>query len=180
MDILSPPTTETSSTEPTLSQSYIENQMQQMNESIMNSIGSMFDKFQQSEEQRFLNLSEEINQLKGRMDLYDLTTNTTQGPSTSSNENLTSEIKAALQQGIDGISFEVKAQASSHVDHVVGMYICLFQNVLRYIKPRLYSTLFSSKVGQTAACARTSSNIECDMRAFQEEVWDSRYAQGAL
>ena len=74
----------------------------------------------------------------------------------------------------------VKAQASSHVDHVVGMYIYLFQNVLRYIKPRLYSTLFSSKVGQTAACARTSSNIECDMRAFQKEVWDSRYAQGTL
>ena len=45
------------------------------------------------------------------MDLYDLTTNAAQGPSTSSNQNLTSEIREALQQGIDGISFEVKAQA---------------------------------------------------------------------
>ena len=46
------------------------------------------------------------------MDLYDLTTNTTQGSSTSSNENLTSKIKEVLQQGIDGISSEDKAQAS--------------------------------------------------------------------
>ena len=46
------------------------------------------------------------------MDLYDCTTNTAQGPSTSSNQNLTSEIREALQQEIDGISFEVKAQAS--------------------------------------------------------------------
>ena len=105
-----PPTVETSQT--IVSQSYIEHQMKQMNDSITTSIGSMFDKFQQSVEQRFLNLSEEINQLKGHMDLYDLSTNTTQGLSTSSNENLTSEIKAALQQEFDGISSEVKAQAS--------------------------------------------------------------------
>ena len=46
------------------------------------------------------------------MDLYDLTTKAAQGPSTSSNQNLTSEIREALQQGIDEISFKVKAQAS--------------------------------------------------------------------
>ena len=46
------------------------------------------------------------------MDLYNFTTNAAQDPSTSSNQNLTSEIKEALQQGIDGISSEVKAQAS--------------------------------------------------------------------
>ena len=57
-------------------------------------------------EQRFQNLSEEINQLKGRIDLYDLTTTIThnvQGPSISSSGNLTSEIKEVLQQGIEGI-----------------------------------------------------------------------------
>ena len=63
-------------------------------------------------EQRFQKLSEEISQLKSRMDLYDLMATTTQGPSTSTNSNLTSEIREALQQGIDGISYEVKAQAS--------------------------------------------------------------------
>ena len=46
------------------------------------------------------------------MDLYDLTTNAAQGPSTSLNQNLISEIREALQQEIDGISSEVKAQAS--------------------------------------------------------------------
>ena len=45
------------------------------------------------------------------MDLYDLTTTTTQGPSISSNQNLTSEIREALYQGIDGISSEVKVQS---------------------------------------------------------------------
>ena len=63
-------------------------------------------------EQRFQKLREEINQLKSWMDLYDLTTKAAQGPSTSSNQNLTSEIREALQQGIDEISFKVKAQAS--------------------------------------------------------------------
>ena len=83
-----------------------------MTESITTSIDSMFEKFNQLVEQRFQNLSEEVNQLKGRMDLYDLTTTTTQGPSTSSNENLTSKIKEVLQQGIEGILSEVKAQYS--------------------------------------------------------------------
>ena len=86
--------------------------MRQMIESITTSIGSMFKKFNQPVEQRFQNLSEKINQLKSRMDLYDHTTNTVQGQSTSSNQNLTSEIREALQQGINRISSQVKAQAS--------------------------------------------------------------------
>ena len=81
-------------------------------ESITTSIGSMFKKFNQSVKQRFQKLSEKINQLKGRMNLYDLTTNVAQGPSTSSNQNLTSNIREVLQQGIDGISSKVKAQSS--------------------------------------------------------------------
>ena len=97
IDMPTAPTVETSIVETTVSQSYIEHQMKQMTDSITTSIGSMFDKFQQSVKQRFLNLSKKINQLKGRIDLYELTINTTQGPSTSSNENLTSEIKEALQ-----------------------------------------------------------------------------------
>ena len=89
--------------------------MQQMTKSFMTSTGSMFNKFHQSVEQRFQSLSEEINQLKGRMDLYDLTTTITpnvQGPSISSSGTLTSEIKEVLQQGIKDITSEVKAQAS--------------------------------------------------------------------
>ena len=112
MDIPASATTETPIIEPSVSQSYIDNQMRQMMESITTSIGSMFEKFNQSVEQRFQKLSEKINQLKSRMDLYNFTTNAAQDPSTSSNQNLTSEIKEALQQGIDGISSEVKAQAS--------------------------------------------------------------------
>ena len=50
--------------------------------------------------------------MKSRIDLYDHTINAAQGPFTSSGQNLTSEISEALQQGIDGISSEVKAQAS--------------------------------------------------------------------
>ena len=50
MDIPAPTITETSSIEPIVSQSYIDNQMQQMTESITASIGSMFDKFHQSVE----------------------------------------------------------------------------------------------------------------------------------
>ena len=84
---------ETPIIEPSVSQSYINNQLRQMTESIITSIGSMFEKFNQLVEQRFQKLSEEINQLKSRMDLYDLTTKATQGPSTSSNQNLMSEIR---------------------------------------------------------------------------------------
>ena len=117
MDTPTPPTmdipafapTETPISEPLVSQSYRENQMRQMTESIIISIGSMFEKFNQSVEQRFQNLSEEISQLRRWKDLHDLTTTTTQGPSTSTNGNLTSKIKEVLQQGIDGISSEVKA-----------------------------------------------------------------------
>ena len=112
MDIFASATTQTPIIEPSVSQSYIDNQMRQMMKSITTSIGSMFEKFNQSVEQRFQKLSEKINQLKSRTDLYDLTTNATQGPSTSLNPNLTSEIREALQQGIDGISSKVKAQAS--------------------------------------------------------------------
>ena len=104
MDIPASAPTKTPILEPSVSQSYLENQMRQMTESITTSIGSMFEKFSQSVEQRFQNLSEEISQLRGRMDLYDLTVTTIQGPSTSTNGNLTSEIKEVLQQGIDGIS----------------------------------------------------------------------------
>ena len=51
-------------------------------------------------EYRFQNLSEEINQLKVRMDLYDLTTTAShdaQGSSTSPMNNISSEIKDVLQ-----------------------------------------------------------------------------------
>ena len=65
-------------------------------ESITTFISSMFEKFNQSVEQRFQNICGKINQLKSRMDLYDLTTNAAQGPSTSSSQNLTSEIREAL------------------------------------------------------------------------------------
>ena len=112
MDIPTSDTTQTPIIEPSVSQSYFKNQMRQMTESIIISIGSMFEKFNQSVEQKFQNLSEKINQLKSRMDLYDLTTNAAQGPFTSSNPNLTSEIREALQQEIDRISSKVKAQAS--------------------------------------------------------------------
>ena len=67
-----------------------------MIESITTSIGSMFENFNQSVEQRFQKLSEEISQLKNQMDHYDLMSTTAQGPSTSSNQNLTSEIREVL------------------------------------------------------------------------------------
>ena len=91
MDMPAPNVTETSTLEPIVSQAYIENQMRQMTESLTTSIGSMLDKLNQSMEYRFQNLSEEINQLKARMDLYDLTkiaTHDVQGPSTSSMNNI--------------------------------------------------------------------------------------------
>ena len=53
MDMPAPPIAETSIIESTLSQTYIEHQMKQMTDSITTSIGSMFDKFHQSMEQRF-------------------------------------------------------------------------------------------------------------------------------
>ena len=74
--------------------------MRQLLESITTSIGSMFEKLNQSVEYRFQNLSKEINQLKARMDMHDLTTSTpqdTQGPSTSSMPNIFTEIKETLQ-----------------------------------------------------------------------------------
>ena len=110
-----PNATETSTIEPTVSQAYIKNQMRQLTESLTTSIGSMFDKLNQTMKYKFLNLSEKINQLKARMDLYDLTkevTHDVQGPSTSSIGNTTSDIKEVLQQGIESISSEVKAQSS--------------------------------------------------------------------
>ena len=77
-------------------------------------MGSMFEKFNQLVEYRFQNLSEKINQLKTRMDMYDLTTTTphdTQGPSTNSMNNTSTEIKEILKQGVEDITFEVKAQS---------------------------------------------------------------------
>ena len=50
--------------------------MRQLSQSITSSIGSMFDKLNQSVESKFQHISEEINQLKDRMDTYDLTTPT--------------------------------------------------------------------------------------------------------
>ena len=88
--------------------------MRQLNESLTTFIGSMFENLHQFMEYKFQNLSEEINQLKARIDLYDLTTTTpheVQGPSISSMNNIFTEIKDILQQGIDGITSEVKAQA---------------------------------------------------------------------
>ena len=60
----------------------------------------MFEKLNQSVEYKFQNLSEEINQLKARMDLYDLTTiapHDVQGPSISFMNNNFIEIKDILQ-----------------------------------------------------------------------------------
>ena len=48
------------------------------------------------------------------MDMYDLTISTpqdTQGPSTSSMPNTSTEINEILQHGIEDIIFEVKAQS---------------------------------------------------------------------
>ena len=73
--------------------------MRQLSKSITTSMCSMFEKLNQSVEYRFQNLSEEINQLKARMDMYDLTASTpydTQGPSTSSKQNTSTEIKKIL------------------------------------------------------------------------------------
>ena len=114
MEMSAPSDTETSTSEPIVSQAYIENQMRQLSESLTTSKGSMFEKLNQSMEYRFQNLSEEINQLKARMDLYDLTTSTphnVQGPSTSSMNNISTKIKNVLQERIEGITSEVKAQA---------------------------------------------------------------------
>ena len=73
--------------------------MRQLSESLTTSIGSIFEKLNQYVEYKFQNLSEEINQLKARMDLYDLTTIAlpdAQGPSTSSMNNIFTEIKDIL------------------------------------------------------------------------------------
>ena len=77
-------------------------------------MGSMFEKLNQSVEYRLQNLSEEINQLKARMDMYDLTTSTphdTQGPSTSSMHDISTKIKETLKKEIEDITSEVKAQS---------------------------------------------------------------------
>ena len=74
--------------------------MRQLSESLTTSMGSMFEKLNQSVEYRFQNLNKEINQLKARMDMYDLTASTpydTQVPSTSSIPNTSTEIKEILQ-----------------------------------------------------------------------------------
>ena len=74
MNMLAPTITETSTTEPIVSQAYIESQIRQSSKSLTSSMDSMFEKLNQSVEYKFQNLSKEINQLKARMDLYDLTT----------------------------------------------------------------------------------------------------------
>ena len=53
MDMPAPSVTETSTLEPTMSQTYIENQIRQLNESLTTSIGSMFEKLHQSVEHKF-------------------------------------------------------------------------------------------------------------------------------
>ena len=55
-----PNATETSTIEPTMSQAYIKNQMRQLTESLTTSIGSMFDKLNQSVENIFQHISGEI------------------------------------------------------------------------------------------------------------------------
>ena len=63
-------------------------------------------------EYKFQCISEEINQLKAKMDIYDLITSTPQhdqGTSTSSMQNIFTKIKQTLQQGIEGITSEIKA-----------------------------------------------------------------------
>ena len=74
----------------------------------------MFKKLNQSADYKFQKLSEKISQLKARMDLHDLTTPTqhiVQDPSTSTMNNISTEIKDILNQGIEDITSEVKAQA---------------------------------------------------------------------
>ena len=75
-------------------------------------MGSMFDKLNQSVESRFQSISEKINQFKSRMDIYVLTTSTpqdVQGPSTSSVQTISTDIRQTLQQGIEGITSEIRA-----------------------------------------------------------------------
>ena len=99
MDMPAPTVIETSTLEPIVSQAIIESLMRQLSESITTSIGSMFEKVNQSMEYRFQNLNEKIHQLRARMDLYDLTSTAphdAQGPSTSSINNISLEIKDVL------------------------------------------------------------------------------------
>ena len=114
IEISTPTVTETSTLEPIVSQAYIESQMRQLSESLTTSVGSTFEKLNHFMEYRCQNLSKEINQLKARMDLYDLISTAphdAQGPSTSSMNNISLKIKDVLQQGIEGITSEVKAQS---------------------------------------------------------------------
>ena len=71
MDMLAPPIPESSTLEPTVSQINIEHQMRQLTKSLTTSIGSMFERLNQSMDDKFKQLSEELSQLKARMDLYD-------------------------------------------------------------------------------------------------------------
>ena len=63
---------EASTFEPIVSQKFIEQQMRLLSQSITSSMGSMFDKLNQSIESRFQHISGEISQLQVRMDAYDL------------------------------------------------------------------------------------------------------------
>ena len=99
-----PTLTKASTFEPLVSQKNFEQQMRQLSQSITSSMGSMFDKLNQSVESRFQRISEEINQLKAGMDTYDLTRPTQkddQGPSTSSILNISTNIIQTLHQGIE-------------------------------------------------------------------------------
>ena len=74
----------------------------------------MFERLNQSMDYKFQKLGEKISQLKARMDLHDLTTSTqyvVQDPLTSTMNNIFIEIKDILNQGIEDITSEVKAQA---------------------------------------------------------------------
>ena len=87
---------EASTSKPLVSQKFIETQMRQLLELITTSMDFMFEKLNQSVEYRLI---EEINQLKERIDMHDLTTSTphdAQGPSTSSMQNTSIEIKEIL------------------------------------------------------------------------------------
>ena len=94
-----PTFTEASTSKPLVSQEFIEQQMRQLSQFNTTSMGSMFDKLNQSVEYRFQCISEEINQLKARMDNYDLTKLTPQydqGPSSSSTQNISTNIRQTL------------------------------------------------------------------------------------
>ena len=62
-----------STSAPSVFQNFIEQQMRLLSQSLTGSIGSMFDKLNQTIDSRLQHISSEISQLQTRMDAYDST-----------------------------------------------------------------------------------------------------------